>query len=417
MTRSLQRLSPLTVERTKKPGRVHDGGGLYLQVTPTGGKSWVFRYALHGRRPEMGLGTYPEISLAAARRVAFEARSQVKAGQDPIAARDAERARQRLASARGLTFDQAAKQFLEGHGGSWRNKKHRQQWHNTLSAYASPIIGATSVADLTTADVTRVLDQIWKTRPETASRLRARIERILDWAKVRGYRTGENPARWRGHLDNVYPARSEARPVAHHAAVAIDDLPATYAALCQSAGTAALALRFAILTAARAGEVTGATWAEIDLQGKVWTIPASRMKAGREHRVPLSSEAVKILDARRGAMSGDLVFPSWRNGRPLAPSSLLKALRDAGRGSATVHGFRSTFRDWTAERTDTPRDVAEMALAHTIENKAEAAYRRGDMMIKRALLMERWATFTTTPHVQAEVVQFGAAITYTRDAA
>jgi integrase len=403
MQRALQRLSSLAVERAKAPGYVHDGGGLYLQVTATGGKSWAYRFSLGGRRRDMGLGPYPAVSLAAARKAASEARSLVKAGQDPIAARDAHRARQRLENARGLTFDQAAKQFLDGHEGTWRNEKHRQQWRNTLDTYASPIIGATSVADLSTADVTRVLDPIWKTRPETASRLRARIERILDWAKVRGYRAGENPARWRGHLDSVYPARSEARPVAHHAAIAIDDLPATYAALCQSAGTAALALRFLILTAARAGEVTGATWAEIDLQERIWTIPASRMKAGREHRVPLSSEAVAILTARRATMLGDLVFPSWRNGRPLASSSLLTALRVAGR-SATVHGLRSTFRDWTAERTDTPRDVAEMALAHTIENKAEAAYRRGELMTKRAVLMQRWATFTTTPHVQAEVV-------------
>jgi integrase len=403
MTRSLQRLSPLTVERTKKPGRVHDGGGLYLQVTPTGGKSWVFRYALNGRRPEMGLGPHPAVNLAAARKAASAARSLVKAGQDPIAARDAERGRQRLESARGITFDQAAKQFLDSHEATWRNEKHRQQWHNTLDAYASPIIGATSVADLTTGDVTRVLDPIWKTKPETASRLRARIERILNWAKVREFRTGENPARWRGHLDNVYPARSEALPVAHHAAVAIDDLPATYAALCQFGGTAAQALRFLILTAARAGEVTGASWSEIDLQERVWTIPAARMKAGREHRVPLSSEAMEILKARREAMLGDLVFPSWRNGRPIAPSTLLTALRAAG-CQATVHGLRSTFRDWTAERTDTPHDVAEMALAHAIENKAEAAYRRGDLMTKRAVLMQRWATFATTPHVAAEVV-------------
>jgi integrase len=403
MQRALQRLSSLAVERAKAPGYLHDGGGLYLQVTATGGKSWTYRFSLGGRRRDMGLGPYPAVSLAAARKAASEARSLAKAGQDPIATRDAERAVHRLGSARGLTFDQAAKQFLDGREATWRNEKHRQQWRNTLDAYASPIIGATSVADLTTADVTRVLDPIWKTRPETASRLRARVERILDWAKVRGYRAGENPARWRGHLDNVYPARSEARPVAHHAAVAIDDLPATYAALCQSAGTAALTLRFLILTAARAGEVTGATWAEIDLQEKIWTVPASRMKAGREHRVPLSSEAVAILTARRAAMLGDLVFPSWRNGRPLASSSLLTALRVAG-GSATVHGLRSTFRDWTAERTDTPRDVAEMALAHTIENKAEAAYRRGELMTKRAVLMQRWATFATTPHVQAEVV-------------
>lgn len=404
MQRALQRLSPLTVERTKAPGYIHDGGGLYLQVTTTGRKSWIFRFALARRRREMGLGAYPAVSLAAARKAASEARSLVKAGQDPISARDAERARQRAEAARGVTFDQAAKQFLESHEGKWRNEKHRQQWRNTLDAYASPVIGSTSVADLSTADVTRVLDPIWKMTPETASRVRGRIERILDWARVREYRIGENPARWRGHLSNLYPARSKASPVVHHAAVAVDDLPPTYTALCKSTGMAALALRFVILTAARAGEVTGATWAEIDLDGKVWTIPRERMKAYREHRVPLSSEAVEILKKRREAMLGDIVFPGWKNGRPLAPSSLRKALRTAGRGSATVHGFRSTFRVWTAERTDTPRDVAEMALAHAIENKAEAAYQQSDLLAKRAILMERWATFATNPLESAKVV-------------
>jgi integrase len=404
MQRALQRLSALTVERAKAAGYLHDGGGLYLQVTAAGRKSWIFRYARAGRRPEMGLGPYPDVSLAAARKAASEARSLVKAGRDPITDRDDERARQRLERARGLTFDEAAKQFLDGHETTWRNEKHRRQWRNTLDAYASPVIGSASVADLSTADITRVLDPIWKTTPETASRLRGRIERILDWAKVRGFRAGENPARWRGHLDKVFPARAKVSPVVHYIAVAIDDLPATYASLCKSSGMAALALRFAILTAARVGEVTGATWAEIDLQEKVWTIPASRMKTGREHRVPLSSEAAAILTARREAMLGDLVFPGWRDGKPLASSSLRKALRVAGRGSATVHGFRSTFRDWTAERTDTPRDVAEMALAHTIENRVEAAYRRGELMTKRALLMQRWASFATAPHVQADVV-------------
>jgi integrase len=406
MQRALQRLSALTVERAKAAGYLHDGGGLYLQVTAAGRKSWIFRYARAGRRPEMGLGPYPDVSLAAARKAASEARSLVKADRDPIAVRDADRACQRLERARGLTFDQAAKQFLDGHEATWRNEKHRHQWRNTLDAYASPMIGSMSVADLNTADVTRVLDPIWKTRPETASRLRGRIERILDWAKVRGFRTGENPARWRGHLDKVFPARSKVRPVVHHDAVAIDDLPATYASLCKSGGMGALALRFAILTAARVGEVTGATWAEIDLQEKVWTIPASRMKAGREHRVPLSAEALAILSARREVIFGDLVFPGWKGGKPLASSSLRKALRIACRGSAsaTVHGFRSTFRDWTAERTDTPRDVAEMALAHAIGDKTEAAYRRGELMTKRAVLMQRWATFATTPHVKAEVV-------------
>jgi integrase len=406
MQRALQRLSALTVERVKARGYLHDGGGLYLQVTSSGRKSWIFRYyAPGGRRPEMGLGPYPDVSLAAARKAASEARSLVKAGQDPIAARDAERVRQRLEIARGLSFDQAAEQFLEDHEVTWKNPKHRQQWRNTLKTYASPKIGTLPVADVGTPEVMRVLDPIWHKLPETASRVRGRIERILDWAKVRGLRVGENPARWRGHLDKVYPARGKVRAVKHHSAVPIDDLPAVYARLCESKGMAAQALRFLILTAARASEVTGTRRPEIEpLAAHIWTVPPDRMKGGREHRVTLSDEAVAILAERLEKPTGDLVFPGWRDGKQLSLSALSKALRAAGGGSATVHGFRSTFRDWTAERTDTPRDVAEMALAHAIENRVEAAYRRGELMTKRAVLMQRWAAFATTPHVPAEVV-------------
>ena len=352
----------------------------------------------------MGLGPYPAVNLAAARKAASEARTLVKAGQDPIAARSALRVQQRLERARGVTWDESLALFLKAHEPTLTNAKHKQQWQNTLTTYAGPVLSGMAVEAIGTMEVTKVLDAIWHIKPETASRLRGRVERILDWAKVRGLRSGENPARWRGHLDKVYPSKTKVRRVKHHAAVPIDDLSETYTALCQSAGMAEIALRFAILTAARAGEVTGATWAEIDLQEKIWTIPASRMKGGREHRVPLSSEAMEILTARREAALGNLVFPGWRNGRPLSIASLSKALRSAGRASATVHGFRSTFRDWTAERTDTPRDVAEMALAHSIGNSVEAAYRRGELMTKRAVLMQRWATFAKTPHVAAEVV-------------
>jgi integrase len=406
MQRALQRLSALTVERVKARGYLHDGGGLYLQVTSSGRKSWIFRYyAPGGRRPEMGLGPYPDVSLAAARKAASEARSLVKAGQDPIAARDAERARKRLEEARGVTFDQATEQFLDDHDVTWKNKKHRQQWRNTLKTYASPVMGNLSVAAIDTPEVTKVLDPIWMKKPETASRVRGRIERILDWSKVRGYRTGENPARWRGHLDKVFPARAKVRKVKHHAAVPIDDLPAVYARLRESKGMAATALRFLILTAARASEVTGTRRPEIEpLAAQVWTVPPERMKGGREHRVTLSDEAVAILVERLETLTGDLVFPGWRDGKPLSLSALSKALKVAGGGSATVHGFRSTFRDWAAERTEFPSDVAEMALAHAIGDKVEAAYRRGELMAKRAAMMRRWARFVTIPHVQAEVV-------------
>lgn len=406
MPRALYRLSALNVDRLKVPGYHHDGGGLYLRVSPTGSKSWILRYSLAGRRPEMGLGPFPDVSLAAARKAAQDARALVKAGHDPIATRDAVIERQRLERARALTFDEAADQYITAHENAkkWRNAKHRQQWRNTLKTYASPVIGSASVADITTADITRILDPIWTTKPETASRLRGRIERIMGWATVRGYRTGDNPARWLGHLKEAYADRSAKRSVKHHAAVAIDALPATYARLRQSAGMAALAVRFVILTAARAGEVAGATWSEIDLEANVWTIPAERMKANREHRVPLSVEAQEILRIRAQTKVGELVFPGWKTGSALSLASLSKALRVAGGGSATVHGFRSTFRDWAAERTDYPRDVAEMALAHTIGSKVEAAYRRGDLMTKRTAMMQEWAIFAATEPKTAEVI-------------
>jgi integrase len=395
--RTLQRLSALSIARAKAPGYLGDGGGLYLQVSDSRARSWIFRFALANRRREMGLGSYPAVSLAAARIAASEARSLVKAGQDPIAARDAQRARQRLEEASGVTFDQAVEQFLATNEIGWRNEKHRQQWRNTLRAYASPIFGGLAVGRIDTSHVTRVLDPIWHEKPETASRVRGRIERILDWARVRGYRAaGENPARWRGHLEETYPARSKVQRVKHHAAVPIDALPAVYSRLREADGMAALALRFIVLTAARAGEGMGATWEEIDLGEAVWTIPAARMKAGRDHRVPLSREAVAILRKLAELQTGAQVFPGRTAGRPLSPTTLTKALRAAGGGKATVHGFRSTFRDWAAERTNIPRDVAEMALAHAIGDKTEAAYRRGELMKKRAVMMEQWARFVRT---------------------
>ena len=409
MPRTLQRLNSLVLSRAKKPGYLADGGGLYLQVTPAGARSWIYRFALAGRRREMGLGPFPDVSLAAARKAASEARSLVKAGQDPIEARDAERARQRLEEARGVTFDQAAKQFLDTHESTWRNAKHRQQWRNTLDTYASPRMGTLSIAAIGIAEVTTILEPLWKTKPETASRVRGRIERVLDWAKVRGYRDGENPARWRGHLDKILPSHTKVRRVKHFEAVPIDDVATVYARLCRSGGMAALALRFAIRTAARSGEATGALWADIDLNGRVWTVPADRMKAGREHRVPLCREAMSILAKVGEAKICDFVFAGWVAGKPLSSVALSKALKAAGGGSATVHGFRSTFRDWAAERTNFSRDAAEMALAHSIGDKVEAAYRRGDLMEKRAAMMEAWATFATTPHKDGTIVALSRA--------
>jgi integrase len=405
--RRFQRLTALSISRAKTPGYIHDGSGLYLQVAPAGSKSWIFRFSLGGKRREMGLGPYPGVSLALARQLASSAHSLVRAGKDPIAARDAERARKRLEDARAITFDQAADQFIAANEPGWRNGTHRGQWRASLAAYASPVIGKMPVADIGVTEVMRILEPMWREKTETGSRVRSRIERVLGWAKVRGYRTGENPAQWRGHLDKLLPARRKVQKVKHHAAVAIDDLPSVYAKLAGLESVAALALRFAILTAARAGEVTGARWSEIDMKAKVWTVPSDRIKAGKTHRVPLSREAMAILARAGTTATGIFVFPSRVTGRPLSASSMLKVLKVAGCGDATVHGFRSTFRDWASERTPYPRDVAEMALAHAIGDKVEAAYRRGDLFERRKLMMEDWAAFVlTTP--SAKVVSIGS---------
>ena len=328
--------------------------------------------------------------------MAADARSLVRAGKDPIAARDAERTRKRLEDARAITFDQAADRFIAANEPGWRNDKHRDQWRNTLATYASPVIGKMPVADIGVTEVMRVLEPLWREKAETGSRVRGRIERVLGWATVRGYRTGENPAQWRGHLDKLLPARRKVQKVKHHAAVAIDDLPAVYAKLAQLDSMTALALRFAILTAARAGEVTGARWSEIDMEAKVWIVPSDRIKAGKTHRVPLSREAMEIITRVRTTATGTFVFPGWVAGRPLSLTSLLKVLKAAGGGDATTHGLRSTFRDWASERTHYPRDVAEMALAHAIGDKVEGAYRRGDLFERRKLMMEGWAKFVQT---------------------
>jgi len=393
----LNLLSAVELKTLAESGYHHDGGGLYLQVSAGGGKSWILRYSLGGKRREMGLGPFPTISLAAARKAASDARASTKTGQDPIALRDAERARQRLEEAKGITFDKAVDGFFTSNEAGWKNEKHRQQWRATLRSYASPIMGALPVASIDTSHVTRVLDPIWHVKPETASRLRGRIERVLDWARVRGYRAvGDNPARWRGHLKETYPSRKKLRQVKHLAALSIDDIPAAYERLRAADGTAALALQFIILTVARAGEALGATWSEVDLDEGIWTVAGSRMKAGRLHRVPLSREAIAVLRKLAALRTGAFIFPGATVGRSLSQSALLKAWRTITKTKTTVHGLRSTFRDWAAERTNAPREVAEMALAHAIGNKVEAAYRRGELMKKRAALMQQWATFATT---------------------
>lgn len=497
----IHRLTAVQVAKATKPGMYADGGGLYLQVSRVGTKSWIYRYQLEKRPREMGLGPTHSVTLAEAREKAAAARKLKVNGQDPIDLRLQQKAEAKAVAARAVSFRTAAERYIASHKAGWRNAKHGDQWTATLETYVYPIIGELPIGDIDTGLVLQVLDakvppkggadpksapeRFWTSRPETASRVRGRIEVILDWARVRGYRTGENPARWRGHLDKLLPARSRVRRVKHHSALPFPALPAFLPALRAREGVAARALEFAVLTAARTGEVLGARWEEIDLHGKVWTVPAGRMKAGREHRVPLSKRALDLLREIEAAERGDLIFPpelcvqdstapcrlefarltaagagevrearwdeidrhanvwtipaertgdgrdrrvllcaraiellaeveaSRRRGfifpgaikdQPLSNMALLETLRRMERGDLTAHGFRSTFRDWAAERTSYPGEVVEMALAHTVKDKVEAAYRRGDLFEKRRRLMDDWSAFCSgaQPHANDE---------------
>lgn len=387
-------LTPLAVKNAK-PGRHADGAGLHLLVKPSGARSWVYRFMLNSKSRDIGLGAAGRgaLSLADARDEAAALRLKVKAGIDPLEERDREAA-QALASAQaakvaGKTFREVATAYIAANEESWRNPKHRQQWGNTLATYVYPFIGDVPVAEVDTPHVLSILEPIWKGKPETASRVRGRIETVLDSAKARGYRQGENPARWRGHLAQILPARTRLSR-GHHKALAYEDVPAFVGALRARAAVAALALEFAILTAARSGEVIGARWSEVDLAKAVWTIPAERMKAAKEHRVPLSPPAVAILESLE-PLGGHWLFPGAAGGKlsGMAMAMLMRRMKV----DATVHGFRSGFRDWAAECTGYAHEVAEMALAHSIENKVERAYRRGDLFDKRRRLMDDWATF------------------------
>jgi integrase len=397
MARAIGRLTALKVEKAKKAGMYADGGGLYLRVTPEGAKNWVLRYMLDRRPRWMGLGPVTLYGLQEARTKALDARRKRHEGIDPIDARRAERARQRLDAAKAVTFKQCAESYIASHRAGWRNGKHAGQWGATLSTYAYPVVGALPVQAVDTGLVLKVLERIWTAKPETAGRVRGRLESILDFAKVRGYRDGENPARWRGHLDKLLPARSKIRQVEHHAALPFAELPAFLTSLREQEGVAARALEFAILTAARTGEVIGACWNEVDMLDKVWTVPAARMKAHREHRVPLSARALAILDEMQAARHGDaFVFPGGKPGRPLSNMAFLMLLRRMGRGDLTAHGFRATFKTWASERTSFQNEIVETALAHAIGGKVEQAYMRGDMFEKRRRLMQQWGAFCAT---------------------
>lgn len=392
MAGGLNKLSAMAVQKAKTPGYYGDGGGLWLQISKLGGKSWVFRFTLHGKSREMGLGPVHTVLLADARGKALEHRKQIAEGLDPIEVRRTEQARAKLEAAKMKTFAECATAYIEAHRAGWKNEKHVKQWTATLETYAFPVMGALSVAGVDTGLVLRVLEPLWHTKTETASRLRGRIESVLDWAAFRGYRQGENPARWKGHLDNELPARSKVQAVEHHAALPYAEIGAFMADLQQREGISPRALEFAILTAARSGEVRGALWAEIDLKAFIWTIPKERMKMDKEHRVPLSNEAVKLLEGLPRIDGSEYVFPAPRGGQ-MSDMALTAVLRRMKRGDITQHGFRSTFRDWAGETTAYPREVIEHALAHKLKDKAEAAYQRGDLLVKRARLMADWSSY------------------------
>jgi len=376
-------------------GKYSDGGNLNLVVRANGSRAWVFRFTHEGRKREMGLGSVERVPLATARKRAQAFREVLAAGKDPI--------EHRRASRRAPSFKEAAAAYLKAHEPGWRNPKHRKQWRSTLETYAFPILASVPVDQIRTSDVLRVLNPIWESRTETASRLRGRIERILDWSTAGGLRSGENPARWRGHLAALLPPPSKLRKVKHHAAMSYGEVPPFMVKLKEHRGIAARALEFAILTGGRSGEVREATWEEFDLDALTWTVPSERMKAGKPHRVPLSLQAVDLLRNLPRFEGSEYVFPSPRTGRPLSDAALGKVLRDL-RSSVTAHGFRSSFRDWAAESTSFPNHVCEQALAHAIGDKVEAAYRRGDLFEKRRKLMETWSAFCVTPPTAGKVV-------------
>jgi integrase len=392
------RLTALRVSRARRPGMYADGGGLYLQVTE-GGRSWIYRYMLNNRAREMGLGPLALYGLSEARVLAQDARRLRHQGIDPIEARRAAREETRLDAAKAMTFQECAERYIASHCAGWRNAKHAEQWESSLRRIAFPVIGALAVQAIDTTLVMKVIEPIWEEKPETASRVRGRIESILDWAKVRGYRAGENPARWRGHLDHLLPARSKVLKTNHYAAMPYKDLPGLLVELRKKKGIDARALEFTILTAARVSEAVGARWCEIS--GDVWTVPAERMKGGKPHRVPLSRRAMDLLETL--SRNGDLIFPGPKFGRALNINAPRKLLIGMGQ-RVTVHGFRSSFRDWAAELTTFPSEVVEMALAHVVGSKVEQAYRRGDMFEKRRGVMQQWATFCTTAQETASNV-------------
>ena len=409
MPKLASEMGALAVSKVNTPGLYFVGyvTGLAIQVKSSGAKSWILRSVIGGKRRDMGLGAYPSVSLAQARQKASEAREFIRRGVDPIERQRSAQSALKASLASQMTFQETAKAYISTHETTWKNAKHAQQWRNTLQAYAYPVFGDLLVRDIEKEHILAALRPIWNSKNETASRLRGRIELVLSYAMQAGYRPeGLNPARWKGGLDKLLAAPSKVQKTEHFKALAANEVNQFMEKLSKVEGQGARALEFAILTAARSGEVRGATWSEFDIRGKMWTVPAARMKAGKEHRVPLSNSAIKLLQSL-AVTESELVFPSPRGGM-LSDMTLTGVLRRM-KVNVTAHGFRSTFRDWVAEFTSFPNEVAEMALAHTITNKSEASYRRGDMFEKRAVMMEQWAQFISTPTLPATVYTINAA--------
>lgn len=382
-------LTKVKVESLLKPGKYIDANGLYLSIARSLSKSWVYRYQINGKRREMGLGPCDQVSLKEAREKAGDARKLQNQGLDPKIERD-----KLKPTSETLTFDQCAEAYICSHELSWRNAKHGSQWRNTLKTYAAPIIGFLPVDQVDTSLVMQIIEPIWKTKTETASRVRGRIENIISWAMVKNYHPGPNPAVWRGHIDQLLPNRSKVQPVKHHTSMPYTEIEAFMSKLILNDSLSARALEFTIVTAVRTSEALNAKWYEIDFDKKLWTIPAERMKASREHRVPLSDQAIKLLENL--PRTNDFLF-SVRADKPMSNMAMLTFLKKSMKHSTlTVHGFRSTFRDWAAEVSSFPRELAESALAHVLNDKTEAAYQRGDLLDKRREMMAAWATYSNS---------------------
>jgi integrase len=394
----MTKLTARDIQTLSAPGYYGAGQvpGLYLCIAKGGSKSWIYRYQMNGRRRDMGIGSTATFTLAEARDKAFELRRGVARGIDPIDAKRQGRAAAGLDKARAMTFRECADAYITVHRAGWRSAKHAEAWPQSLEAFVYPTLGDLPVGAVDVGLVMKAVEPIWTTKPETASRVRGRIESILDWATARGYRTGENPARWRGHLENLLPKTAKVRRVEHHAALPYADVGAFLIELRQQDTVSARALEFAILTAARTGQVIGAQWSEISIADRLWVVPAKRMKASREHRVPLSDAAMAIVEKMAAVRHSDFLFPGLKAGQGLGERTVLKLIGRM-RPDSTVHGFRSSFRDWCAERTNFDRDTAELALAHAVGDRVEAAYRRGDLFAKRRQLMDAWAKFCSMP--------------------